>query len=302
MKAGVQAVLAQIPGGEFLNHQLQILNGFHSRLQWEVQNNIAHLATLVSVIQQSGVKPDGAVTVEVGTGWVPTLPLGMYLLGAEVHTYDHVSHARMANIKRLLDCYPTLLGPLSAHADERLLRARLEALAWNAKSSVQDWLRPFGIYYHAPGDAAQSGLAAESVDLHFSVAVLEHVPENAVQRMLGEAYRILKPNGLTYHHIGLHDHYSEIDAQATYVNFLQYSDSVWKILGQNRVQFHNRLRNIDFLRMFKEAGFEVIHYKGKVDETSLRALETMRLNPRFRNYERRDLATYAMTICARKRA
>jgi hypothetical protein len=27
----------------------------------------------------------------------------------------------------------------------------------------------------------------------------------------------------------------------------------------------------------------------------------MRLNPRFQTYERRDLATYAMTICAQKR-
>ena len=301
LKAGVQAVLAHVPCGEVLNHQLQVCNGFYSRLLCEAQNNVSHLAKIASAVQGFQLKLGGARTVEVGTGWVPALPVGMYLLGAEVHSYDHVAHLRVGNIKRLLEIYPDLLDTLAAHEDDSVLRSRLETLRQNEQASIVDWLRPFGIFYHAPGDAAQTGFPPGSFDLYFSVNVFEHIPESAIKAMLGEAHRILRKGGLTYHHIGLHDHSANIDPGVTYVNFLKYNDLTWKVLGQNRVQYHNRLRYSDFLRIFQEESFEVLHCQSKVDESSLRALETMRVAKRFKDYEKRDLATYTMTICARKR-
>ena len=140
------------------------------------------------------------------------------------------------------------------------------------------------------------------MDLYFSVAVLEHVPEAAVSKMLREAYRTLKAGALTYHHIGLFDHSTLVDPAITQVNFLKFRDSTWRIIGQNRVQFHNRLRKSEFLKMFRQAGFEILECAFEVDDRSLEALKTLRLSERYRSFDPEDLACGSVTICARKPA
>lgn len=300
VKAGIQSALACIPGGEAINHELQIYNNFHSRLRWEAQNNVSHLAKMAAATSRFGLKLEGAQVLEVGTGWVPTLPVGLFLLGAEVHTFDHERHLRQSNLRRLLEIYPQLLPTLAGHSDTATLRSGLAALRAGEEESVVSWLNKVNIHYHAPADAASTGLASSTLDLFFSVAVLEHVSEKAIRAILQEAIRTLKPGGLSYHHIGLHDHYADFDPHITYVNFLKYGDFTWKVLGQNRIQFHNRLRCSDFLSIFQETGFEVLEYSSKVDDASLEALSRMRLSKRFRAYQDSDLATYTMTICCRK--
>ena len=300
VKAGIQSALACIPGGEAINHELQIYNNFYSRLGWEAQNNASHLARMAAATARFGLKLQGAQVLEVGTGWVPTLPVGLHLLGAEVHSFDHERHLRQSNLRRLLDIYPRLLPTLAANGQAAFLNSRLAALRAGEEESVVNWLNKSGIHYHAPADAARTSLPSSTLDLFFSVAVLEHVSEQVIRAILQEALRTLKPDGLSYHHIGLHDHYADFDPHITYVNFLKYGDFAWKILGQNRIQFHNRLRCSDFLNIFRESGFEVLEYSSKVDNASLQALSRMRLNKRFRGYETSDLATYTMTICCRK--
>ena len=57
--------------------------------------------------------------------------------------------------------------------------------------------------YIAPGDAANTELPAGSVDIYFSHAVLEHVPDRVVHQLVQEARRVLKPGGCFYALIGL---------------------------------------------------------------------------------------------------
>jgi len=304
VKSMAQASLACMPYGESLNHQLQKWNGYRRRLPWAVGNNVRHLGNLVMTARKFGLSMEGASVVEVGTGWTPTLPVGASLLGAEVHTYDHLPHLRAANLKSLLEMYPDFLTQLSDHVgvDLGLLQARIANLRHAERVPMRDWLGEAGIHYCAPGDAAQTGLGANSVDLYFSIAVFEHISENDVRRMVREAQRILKPGGLTYHHIGLHDHLAETDAAATKINFLKFADWTWRILGQNRIQFHNRLRRSEFIKIFQEENFEILECESEVDEASLRALSKMRVSKKYQRFDREDLATYVMTICCRKKA
>jgi hypothetical protein len=302
VKSGIQGTLSQMPYGEALNHRLQIWNGFYQKFHWSVENNIRHLCSLVGTIEKFGGRIEGCTAIEVGTGWTPTLPIGLHLLGAEIHTYDHMRHLRVTNLKRVMDLYPEFFPRISAalRLEQTVLQERLACFRSAEKQSLHDWLNEIGIYYHAPGDAADTGLPANSADLYFSIAVLEHVSKANVERMVMEARRILRRGGLSYHHIGLHDHLAETDSAATKINFLRFNDFTWKILGQNKIQFHNRLRQSEFLRMFEEAGFEILLCRSEVDEASLRAIPTMGLNKRYRAFDPVDLATYEMTICVRK--
>jgi SAM-dependent methyltransferase len=147
----------------------------------------------------------------------------------------------------------------------------------------------------APADAAVTGLGKGTVDLFFSIAVFEHVPVAGVQAILREARRVLKPGGLTCHHIGLHDHFANFDSSISVLNFLKFGDTAWKMLGQNKIQYHNRLRASDFERLFAECGFTIISADRKVAP-----MPEMRVAPRFSSYAREDLATYCLTVCARK--
>jgi ubiquinone/menaquinone biosynthesis C-methylase UbiE len=165
---------------------------------------------------------------------------------------------------------------------------------------VDEWLCPLGVHYHAPGDASRSEVRDGALDFYFSVAVLEHVSVPAIKAMLREAHRTLRPGGLTYHVIGMFDHYTSVDPTITRVNFLKFNDFTWRILGQNKISFHNRLRESEFISLFEEAGFEVVDRRSEVCEPSLKALETMRLSPKYRNFDKRDLATYGAIITAKK--
>jgi SAM-dependent methyltransferase len=165
---------------------------------------------------------------------------------------------------------------------------------------VEEWFRPFGIHYSAPGDATRSGLPDGSLDLYFSVAVFEHVSVKTVKALLREAYRTLRPGGLTYHVIGMFDHYTTMDPSITQVNFLKYSDFTWRMLGQNKIYFHNRLRESEFVTLFREAGFEIVDKRSEVDVRSLEALESMHLNAKYRGFDKRDLATQGAIFTAKK--
>jgi len=304
IKAGAQAALSVMPFGEAINHQLQRWNGFYTNFRWSVECNIKYLCDIILTTSKCGLHLRGARTLEVGTGWIPTLPLGIYLLGAEVHTYDHVRHLRTANLARLVELYPEYLSSLAegAECDRSFLERRLSDFRVGERhsASLHDWLGSFGIHYQAPGDASRTELPDGSLDLYFSVAVLEHVSVGAIKAMLREAHRTLRPGGLTYHVIGMFDHYTSVDPRITRVNFLKFSDFTWRIIGQNKISFHNRLRESEFISLLHEAGFEIVDRRSEVDEPSLKALETMRLNPKYRTFDKRDLATYGGIITAKK--
>jgi hypothetical protein len=86
------------------------------------------------------------------------------------------------------------------------------------------------------------------------------------------------------------------------VNFLKFSDFMWKCIGQNSIHFHNRLRASDFLRMFESCGFELVDVATITDERAAKALSRMKIADRFQRYEKSDLITSVLTVVARKKA
>jgi SAM-dependent methyltransferase len=203
--------------------------------------------------------------VEIGTGWCPTIPLGLTERGISVHTYDHFPYVTE------------------------------EAIAASQSAVGGDWSR---VHYHAPGDATATGLPDNSVDLSFSIAVLEHIPYKTLTEMLREAYRILRPGGIAYHEIDLRDHFAEFDSSISTVNFLKFGDKAWRWLGQNGIHYHNRLRASDFRALFRD--FELIAFETRTDERAPEALKRLRIVDRFKDYDLADLAVSVIVVVARK--
>jgi len=99
------------------------------------------------------------------------------------------------------------------------------------------------------------GLATSSVDLVFSIAVLEHVRKPL--RSLSESLRILRPGGYALHQIDYEDHRGR---GAAGWDFLRFPASAWERMhtGEQARNYTNRLRHSQWCRLIDEVGFEVV--------------------------------------------
>jgi len=107
-----------------------------------------------------------------------------------------------------------------------------------------------------------------------------------VKAILLEAHRVLKLGGLTYHHIGLHDHSANSDSSISVLNLVRFGDTTWKILGQNKIQYRTRLRASDLESLFVDCGFTIVFVDRKTAP-----LYDLRAAPRFAAYRPEDLAS-----------
>jgi SAM-dependent methyltransferase len=134
-----------------------------------------------------------------------------------------------------------------------------------------------------------SVVCAESVDMIYSQAVLEHVTDIAgVYRSM---HRWLKHSGFVSHQIDYRCH-GKAD---TWNGHWTYSDTAWTVVVGRRPYLLNREPHSQHLQLLRETGFNVI------SETLQRAPSTLRrqqLAPRFRGLSEDDLTTCGAHIVA----
>jgi SAM-dependent methyltransferase len=172
-------------------------------------------------------------------------------------------------------------------------------LLMNCKDGLQDLLSLTNIRYLAPADAGCLNFNPNSFDYHISYSVLQYIPPIDLQRILREAIRLTKEDGLIVHYIDLTDHFSHYDHSITYINFLQFSEEQWKRLAGNRYMYHSRLRIDDYMDMFKTLECKIVCSDTVVDERSLAAIhQGLPLDERFKNKDPKTNATVRAWIVA----
>lgn len=177
------------------------------------------------------------------------------------------------------------------------MRERFDLLA-QFKDRPRDFMERAGIVYLAPCDAANTGLAEESVDCHLSVTVFEHVPPDVIGGIMREAKRILKDTGLAIHFIDPSDHFQHQDPSIGRSNFLRYSEREWQRIAGNQFAYTNRLRRSDLVKLFEDAGFDIVRQFNGVDPAGIP--EDFPLDASFSGYDREDLCTITVRLLAAK--
>ncbi|HUU22184.1 MAG TPA: class I SAM-dependent methyltransferase [Phycisphaerae bacterium] len=159
---------------------------------------------------------------------------------------------------------------------------------------MADLLDLCAIEYLAPADAARLELPGASVDFHVSLFVFEHVPPDAVAGILAEGARVLRPGGAMVHHIDYSDHFSHSDTSISPINFLQFSDAQWAQYAGNRYMYMNRLRQDDYVEMFRSLGQRIVLARTVSNDKCLAILRRgdLPLDQRFRA---KPLDTLAIT-------
>lgn len=322
LKAHALAVMSRLPGGRNLYHLLQRRCGTN---ELEVERDLNRAFELVELIRQSGRGIEGALCLEIGTGWRPFVPYVLALGGArrvitlDVNpwlTFDYAWETWQALEPEL----PEIAARLGLPENE--VRDRYEAVGTSPRlprnwkgthgttaddhpaGRLSDLFGPLEIEYVFPGDARATDLDDASVDIIVSSNVLEHIPRDVQEAIHQESLRILRPGGISVHRFNPQDHYSTVDPRLTHGNFLRYSSREWNWYGGSGLAYHNRLRSRDYREMFQEAGFDIAVCRERVDERTLQAIQMGQLpiHEDFNRYTLEELAVdYVWMACEKPR-
>lgn len=228
--------------------------------------------------------------MEIGTGWQPMIPILLSLAGAQcvyltdlnrlcrADTFDATLHSLRSQKRAILNQLP-----ISEEEFDRAVRP--------GRGDMDRRFRDLRLVYLAPCDCRRLKLAAESIDIVTSRAVLEHIPPQIIRDIFLEAGRVLKRDGVMCHFVDNSDHWEHNDKSISPVNFLKFSDAVFRWTTVNGLNYQNRLRHSQYIDMLRETGFQVVRETGDVDAGALAALRTLAIAPRFRAFTAEDLAT-----------
>lgn len=224
--------------------------------------------------------------LEIGTGWIPTIPYLLHAVGA--------GEVIMTDVEKLLDdsTHRTASSFVAANVERisRYLDMPVETLQTNLR-------RPFNSLYMHPFD--RDRVSPASVDLVYSRTVLEHIAPPILETILRDGRDYLRRGGLSIHFIDNSDHYQHRDDSLPRLNYLRYPDWVWRMSQWNGQGYQNRLRQSDYAKLFHAVGYEVLQVEGQADAGCLHDLKSMNLASRFTGYDHEDLATLTTLVIAR---
>jgi len=300
-KARIQNLIAALPLSNAIYYAMQrsmgsLRAGRANPVEW-----FGAARRTVEWIRKTGRDVEGMRFLEVGTGRNVNLPTALWLCGAaRVTTVDlnpYLSSALVFESNEYVRQHESeVLRAFGAEAERPQFQERLAQLM-NFKGDLAALLKMMDINYLPRADAAQLPLETESIEAHVSFAVFEHIPAPDLARILTEARRVLRPDGLLVHIIDPSDHFSHDDETITAINFLQFGDDEWEGWAGNQFMYHNRLRAFEYLELFERAGVRLIEQAQTVDEPSLRALENgFPLHRQFQHIAAEQLAVRSLNV------
>lgn len=198
--------------------------------------------------------------LEIGTGWYPVVPAGMFLYGAgSITTVDLTRHSTEAYMHTTLKKY------LEYHKNGKLKKflpdiseERLKIILAEAEHPSKDYyalLEKLNIVYMVM-DARKLHLPDASIDLVTSNNTFEHIYPNVLEGMLEKLKLLCKNGGVMSHFIDLGDHFEHMDTSITIYNFLKFSDAQWKWID-NSIQPMNRMRIYDYRNLYKKRSIPI---------------------------------------------
>jgi SAM-dependent methyltransferase len=243
---------------------------------------------------------ENAFVLEVGSGWQPLIPALFSLAGA--------SCVYLTDLRRLCHAasFGTALAALRKYRSLILDKIPMgedafdRALAWDPATGLDAGLRHLRLKYLAPCDCQKLDLPSGSVDIVISRAALEHIPPAVIQGIFRESFRLLRPGGLACHLVDNSDHWEHRDKRISRVNFLKYSDAVFRWTYLNGLNYQNRLRHPEYGEMLTKAGLSIVRNEPSVSRESVEALKTLPVHERFKRFTVEELASVGTIVVARR--
>ncbi|MBF8273160.1 MAG: methyltransferase family protein [Magnetococcales bacterium] len=303
-KAFLQNVVASLPMGlsDFVYHLVMKYGGGYVPYMNPVTDYQRSLQ-FVEYIEKYHPDFSGKTFFELGTGRSISMPIGIWLLGAnKIITSDLNRFLReevaLAAIDRLKN-EEFVQKAFGARASDLDLKKRIVSIT-ECERSLSEIFRITGIQYIAPCDATQLAMEDDSIDIHYSTSVLEHVPEDVIASMCLEARRVLTKDGIFIHYVNVSDHYTNHpsepcgDSSISTINFLQFCELEWLRISGNKFNFHNRLRTIEYKRLFESKGLKTLAFNETFDERAMDLIKNKKIHidRQFQNFSTEELSAF----------
>jgi SAM-dependent methyltransferase len=257
---------------------------------------------LENYARYTGRTASGITAFDLGTGWHPVVPVGLYCCGADlIWTCDISPLLRYDRVRMILSRFVEyhdrgILAEKLPGYDARRIEKLREVAADLRSTTARQLLQPLGIKVLVQ-DARRTDLQDESVDLVVSVVSLEYISESVLPGVLEELRRVLATDGVLSCSIDLADQYAYFDPSISPFNFLKFSDWAWNWIN-NRIIPLSRLRVADYRRHFADAGFQIVEESPRCGRRE--DLERVKLAPRFEQYSVEDLLVVLIWFAARR--
>lgn len=239
------------------------------------------------ILQENQESLEGKKVLEIGSGWLPIMPYLLKCLGnaGDIYSYD---------------------------IDNRYENEFIESLNKHVKETYQFDVKLTKEYkgYHLPeflsyfpNSNVITSAYPVTFDFVFSRFVMEHVTPNDIKLMHERFYKDLDKDGLVLHLISPGDHRSYTDSTISNYDFLQYSQKEWDQI-QTKFDYHNRLRLPQYIELFENAGFEVVHLEyNKVNKDSKKYAQFKQLNLHedYSKFSEEEILAGAINVLLKKK-
>ncbi len=251
---------------------------------------------IASIFQRSGLSGkipiQGKICTEVGSGWVLSHAVVLFLLGAKrviatdieriahpSYLYQSVHTSEVSNIRDILSPF------VERHMIDERLKTLLKISSFSFKA-----LKKLGVDYVAPIDLALRPLGTRT-DFVFSLSVLEHIPIGDVLPFMKNLTCDLNKDGRMIHVIHLEDHK---DAAAPFA-FL--SEPREKFTREVQTIRGNRIRRSQWKAIFSQ--IRNVTFRFVFEQYRLDKLPAL-IDPSIQFVDRKDLAASHLIVLFQK--
>jgi SAM-dependent methyltransferase len=247
---------------------------------------VQRVRDMLELSRTYGIVRDGTRVLELGTGWLHweamTMRLFFEIEAVLFDVWDNRQLLAMKNyLRQLRTRLPDMEDVLSPGELAKACGRIDEALC---VANFEELYTRFGLQYVIEDSGSLARFPAESFDLVVSRGVLEHVHRDIAFPLLRDTSRILGSGGWALHSINIGDHLAQYDSKVHPKFYLEFPEWLWRIVGQNQVQYINRLQRAEWIDLFVSAGLDVVTEGGaKVD------LSGIKLASRYQKMDPEDL-------------
>lgn len=240
--------------------------------------------------------------IEYGTGGHGVDLVTLYLLGVkEIYTYD-IAFFGFRYLRQAIVDYEnhlSLLADTFSSGDITSIKERYDRLA--ATSSVQEAMQVMNINWSPFSsllkDKVNNDFENEYFDLFFSESNLQRIPIHQIEHLVKVGLDALKSGGYVFHRTDMGDISTQktrpvYDPKLWRFEFLKYSDRIWSLLSSERMGSQNRLRQPEYIRLFKKYGITNFYIENYYYKKDVEKMSTFRkkLNTRFSEFSDRENA------------
>lgn len=210
---------------------------------------------------------DGDQLLELGTGWIHWESI-LFRLFRDVKCvlFDVWDNRQLSALQKYVQDLDLILDQELDLSPEESKKAHQVIQQILSATFFEELYDEWGWRYIVEPSGKLSHLEGNYFDLAYSANVGEHIQAEIVSEYIKDLYRIIKPGGISFQSIDPGDHLSYYTKGVSHKNYLKYSDLIWKLFFENRVQYFNRISASEWMTYFDDAGFKLIEDFSIYDE------------------------------------